>query len=67
MRPVFIGNRYELVDKIGQGGMGIVYHAYDRLTREDVALKQVLVSTDDLAFNSASQNNDVNLSIAGEF
>jgi len=36
-----IANRYELLDKIGQGGMGIVFRANDRLNRQVVALKRV--------------------------
>jgi Nif-specific regulatory protein len=34
-----IANRYVLVKLLGQGGMGEVYHATDRLYRKDVALK----------------------------
>ncbi|MEM8858114.1 MAG: protein kinase [Chloroflexota bacterium] len=34
--------RYTIQSKIGQGGMGAVYHAFDRLTRREVALKTVL-------------------------
>jgi tetratricopeptide (TPR) repeat protein len=37
-----IGGRYELLDRIGAGGMGEVYRSRDRLTEEMVALKRVL-------------------------
>lgn len=36
------------------GGMGIVHRATDRLTGEDVALKHMTVSTEELAFNTAN-------------
>lgn len=38
-----INNRYILHKEIGQGGMGVVHLATDRLTKQQVALKQVHV------------------------
>ncbi len=40
--PVDIGRRYLLQSLIGQGGMGQVYRATDRLTGRTIALKRVL-------------------------
>ncbi len=37
-----IGGRYELLDRLGAGGMGEVYCSRDRLTEEVVALKRAL-------------------------
>ncbi|MGJ3238986.1 MAG: protein kinase domain-containing protein [Anaerolineae bacterium] len=39
-----IKNRYRVETLIGQGGMGAVYQAYDRLAMHPIALKQVTVS-----------------------
>src|SRR5437764_1374511 len=38
-----ISNRYRILDKIDEGGMGAVYRATDRLTGHNVALKQVVI------------------------
>jgi len=41
-----IGSRYEVVDTLGAGGMGVVYLVNDKLRNQQVALKQVLLSNE---------------------
>lgn len=46
--------RYVIQRQIGQGGMGIVYQALDRLTGEEVAIKQVALQSAQLLFSGSS-------------
>lgn len=54
-------SRYLLKEKLGEGGMGTVYHAYDRLENRHVALKRVLTPVEDLTFNTRVGGDDANL------
>ncbi len=60
-----ITKRYELKERIGQGGMGTVFRAYDRLTGELVALKRVLGDVPDMPKNTAGDN--FRMALAQEF
>ena len=74
-----VGRRYLLQEQIGQGGMGVVYRATDRLTGENVALKRVTVGLQDAMatrnFQSTltapashpSDSSDPRVSLAQEF
>lgn len=38
-----LNSRYQLLEEMGQGGMGAVFRAHDRLLDQPVAIKQVTV------------------------
>ena len=62
-----ITNRYELMDEIGAGGMGVVYRARDHLSQSDIALKSIAVNPLNLTFNSRTSDRRLNLALAREF
>ncbi len=63
-----ITERYETFEIIGQGGMGIVYRAYDRLTRTPVALKAIAALSPRLAPAARDAlGTDLNLALSHEF
>ncbi len=43
--PVTVNGRYIIHEKIGEGGMGVVFRAMDRLAEQILAFKQVIVPT----------------------
>ncbi len=46
-----VGSRYQVIDVIGEGGMGIVYRCHDLATTKRVALKRVIVPEGNLAID----------------
>lgn len=62
-----IVNRYELQEKLGEGGMGAVYRAYDRLDQSLVALKQVNTPLHDLQFKSQTSFGNSRMAMIQEF
>lgn len=62
-----VANRYQLLEIIGQGGMGVVYRALDHLTQRTIALKRVSTLFDRRESTSASSSGNIRLALALEF
>jgi len=58
--------RYLLREELGQGGMGAVFRAYDRLMGEEVALKRLSAPIGSLDFSARGQSDSA-LALANEF
>jgi eukaryotic-like serine/threonine-protein kinase len=60
-----IGNRYIIMDKLGEGGMGAVYRAVDGLTGQTIALKRVAIPTSH--HQPTDETSGMRLALAQEF
>ncbi len=58
-----VANRYELMSRLGKGGMGTVYAAFDRLNKHTVAFKQMQA----LVSSSESDSTHLRIVLAHEF
>ncbi len=62
-----IGNRYIVEDLLGEGGVGAVYRAKDRLTGREVALKRLIDPYSVELFASSDSAGDAHFALAQEF
>jgi eukaryotic-like serine/threonine-protein kinase len=57
-----VGRRYILHESLGEGGMGAVFRAIDRLTGQVVAVKRVRLQPDKLQYTTRVMDNNVSQS-----
>ena len=64
---LLVTKRYERLGRLGAGAMGTVYRVRDRLTRAEVALKQVKVADDNADGGMWATQDDPRMALANEF
>src|ERR1700747_2254998 len=57
--PKKLANRYEVREILGQGGMGLVYRAYDTVVRREVTIKTILDIPDPASLQLFQKECDV--------
>ncbi|MCA0458481.1 MAG: DUF2791 family P-loop domain-containing protein [Chloroflexi bacterium] len=65
--PIIYGRRYRTGKMLGQGGMGAVYEALDKLTGEKIALKRVTGLTENQTFANPDDSLNFRMALAREF
>ncbi|MEM7801027.1 MAG: protein kinase [Chloroflexota bacterium] len=68
LNATIFANRYDIREKLGQGGMGTVYRVTDRLTQKDRALKTLSKAPTQLQFATKPANgSSLHLALTREF
>ncbi|NJK80576.1 MAG: protein kinase [Chloroflexaceae bacterium] len=62
-----LGRRYVLLNQLGEGGMGVVFRAHDRLTSTLVAIKSLAVEPEVLDMLLSSSGIDLRTALTHEF
>lgn len=64
---MLIGTRYKLQNKLGQGAMGVVYQAIDKIDNKPIAIKQIQITPQNLSFSSKTSFSDKKIALINEF